>query len=464
MPTSRARWAAVGGAGIVLLLLAYANALDGPFQFDDWNVIVESPLVRSLPDWWAGMPGIRPLLKLSYALDHQFGHGALGFRLTNLALHAVNTALVFMLLRRLSSALLRPGQTDRAALIGAAIFALHPIQTEAVSYLSGRSTSLAALFALASLNAWLHARAGGARWWGWLASPMAFAAALACKEIALVVPLALVWAARLLPRDRALRPLPWWPHAFVLGAFLAAALALPRYRLLFDASLAARDPVSNLLTQTHAIVYLAGQFVRWDRLNADPALPVVQTLDANALAWLALLLAAAVWSAHGWWRKRIAGAALLWFLLWLLPTNSVLPRLDVANDRQVYLALVGPAWALGCLMAALRPPSLRLVLACVLIAALSLGTHLRNRVYASERAFWEDVTVKSPRNPRAHTNLGYALARDCEFGAAAAQWRTALALDPEQSKAAVNLALLRQGALPGVPERCALPAAPAGAR
>ena len=71
MPSSGARWAALGGAGIVVLLAAYANALNSPFQFDDWNVIVESPLVQSLGNWWAGMPGIRPLLKFSYALEHR---------------------------------------------------------------------------------------------------------------------------------------------------------------------------------------------------------------------------------------------------------------------------------------------------------------------------------------------------------------------------------------------------------
>ena len=70
---------------VLVVCLAYANALQASFQFDDWDVIVRDPRVQDLAAWWSSMPGMRPLLKLSYALNHASGAGVAGF-------HAVNVA------------------------------------------------------------------------------------------------------------------------------------------------------------------------------------------------------------------------------------------------------------------------------------------------------------------------------------------------------------------------------------
>ena len=79
---------------IATVALAYANALDGPFQFDDWNVIVDNPAVHSWATWWHFMPGIRPLLKATYTANWTSGFGTAGFHAVNVVLHAINALLV----------------------------------------------------------------------------------------------------------------------------------------------------------------------------------------------------------------------------------------------------------------------------------------------------------------------------------------------------------------------------------
>jgi hypothetical protein len=141
---------------------------------------------------------------------------------------------------------------------------------------------------------------------------------------------------------------------------------------------------------------------------------------------------------------------ILWFFVWLLPTNSLVPRLDVANDRQLYLPLIGPAWLFAGAMGTLgskRQKAFPLAAVLVVAAILIAATHARNRVYADEIVFWEDVTRKSPANGRAFNNLGYACALASRNVDAEAALRRALALDPADVRAAVNLRLLREGAL-----------------
>lgn len=447
---------AVAGGAIVVLVLAWANALQAGFQFDDWNVIVADPRVQSFAAWWASMPGIRPLLKLSYAANHELAPGALGFHAVNLAIHAVNALLVFALLSRW-----RTGEGNRrlfAAAVAALVFALHPVQTEAVTYASGRSASLAALLTLASLLTWIVGRERGRAAFHWLVSPLFFALALAVRETTAVLPLALLlWhytgGSTAGGGASALRATA--PHWLVLALAVVATLATPDYRPFFAASLAAREPVAQLLTQVNALGWLAGQLVRPDRLNADPMLPVATALSP-ALALRAAAIVAVIVLALARIRRRPAIAfAILWFFLWLAPTNSLLPRLDVANDRQLYLALLGPAWLAGLALEQLarRRRTLALGLGAIVVLALAASTAARNAVYRDEVRFWTDVTAKTPGNSRAWSNLGYAQALAGHTDEAERSFRRALAADARNTRAAVNLQLLRAGLLVERPER-----------
>jgi len=178
-----------------LLLLAgavavvYLNSFRGVFQFDDYNVIVDNGGVHTWGAFLAGLPrGIRPLLKFTYTLNWTSGLGLFGFHLVNVGLHAANAVMLFFLASRVGG----PSVSRFAALLPALLFAVHPVQTEAVTYISGRSVSLMAFFYLGSLLAYLRGRERGSRFLLYLASPFLFLLAAASKEVALTLPFALV--------------------------------------------------------------------------------------------------------------------------------------------------------------------------------------------------------------------------------------------------------------------------------
>jgi protein O-mannosyl-transferase len=211
----------------------------------------------------------------------------------------------------------------------------------------------------------------------------------------------------------------------------------------------------NLLAQGDAIAWLLGQLYRWDRLNADPALAVGAALDLVSMVsmgravLLALILVAAAWQ---WRSRRWLAFGVLWFFLWLAPTNSLLARLDLVNERQLYLALIGPAWLLGQGVVRLRSHGLVVVL--LLAMVLAGATALRNRVYVDEIAFWQDVVAKSPHNARAANNLGMALAAACQPLAAARAFDNAVRLAPDDTRARINRELLARNELPVMPPTC----------
>jgi hypothetical protein len=418
------------------VVAVYFSAVGGAFQFDDYLVIVDNAAVHGWAAWFDSMPGIRPLLKLSYTANWVAGLGLAGFHLFNIACHAANALMALALFRRW------PGAAGSgAALIAALIFTLHPVQTEAVTYISGRSVSLMATFYLAAFLAWLRASETGREHWRTVAAPLLFVAALATKETAWTLPFALLlweYARTGTWRAAATRLLPLW---LVLVAALAIMAGLPGYRRLVTFSLESRAPLDNLLTQIGGQFYLLQQWLL-PMPNIDPDLSVVTGLTpAVAMQSLLLtgLLAGGIYALR---RRPWLGLALLWFFLHLLPTNSLLPRLDVANDRQLYLAGLGPALIAAMALTCIRLRAVSHALTLAVLLMLATVTAWRNLDYRSERALWEATVSLSPHKARAWLNLGYACRLSGDLRAARAAYERALQIDPDYRQARINLRLL----------------------
>ena len=169
------------------MALVYGNSLQGGFHYDDVHSIVANPHIRHLD----GIPGYftslspfsadpqkgmyRPLLLVTYALDYFWsGYSTLVFHSTNLVLHLACSLLVWNIL-------LKIGFSTRTALVSSLLFALHPLATEPVNYVSSRSESLAALFLLGAFRFRLQQTAGSE----WLAL-FCFALGLLSKSIVMV--------------------------------------------------------------------------------------------------------------------------------------------------------------------------------------------------------------------------------------------------------------------------------------
>lgn len=434
---------------VIAVALAYANAFTASYQFDDFAAILANPATRTLGDWWRALPGIRPLLKLSYALAAEFGGGPMAAHATNIAIHALNACLLCALWRRWLPSLAPPlERADRAALLGALLFALHPAATEAVAYASGRSISLAASFALAAWLADDIARTQPSRRalaWG---GPALFALALAVRETALVVPLVPLlraWACGEPLRAEARR---LHRYALVLGAAAIAAVATPGYHVFFAVSLATREFAAQAMGQLLAHGYLLTHPLL-GRTNIDPDLRV-PTAWSPMLAGCALLLVALLAAMIGA-RRRAAWLAFAigWYVVQLAPANSLLPRLDLVNDRHLYLALAGPMLALACVFAHVaareRTRTLAYAAAFALCATSALATVRRNADYRSETALWQATVRDSPQKARAWLNLGYAYRLDGDAVRAAAAYRCALMLEPANAQAAIDLDLVAPG-------------------
>jgi tetratricopeptide (TPR) repeat protein len=134
----------------------------------------------------------------------------------------------------------------------------------------------------------------------------------------------------------------------------------------------------------------------------------------------------------------------LWASVFLLATNSLIPRLDVANDRQLYLPGLGLAWVAALVLE--RSGRAGPWILAVSVLALASLTARRNLDYRSEPALWRASLRANPGNPRAHNNLGWALQLAGDRAGAASCYRRALELDPSYPQARSNLdALERQG-------------------
>jgi tetratricopeptide (TPR) repeat protein len=423
----------------LLVCAAYVNALFGSFQFDDYKVIVDYPGVHSWQAWLDGVGhGIRPLLKLSYTLNWVTGLGAVGFHLVNGLIHLGSAWLVYRLAEEFLRCQHLHPSLEYVPLLTALLFAVHPIQTESVTYICGRSSSLMALFYLAGLLAYARGRSLDRKTQLYALTPALFVLALAVKETAVTFPaVLLLWELFCGGRFKASFRRQWPTWAVLFGAALFFLLHGSYLEEMQTSAELGKLP-GNVAKQLLAFAYLMRQWALPLWLNIDPDLPLVHDFS-DAAGSLAFSLGAGALVLACWRRRPWISFALLWAGLHLMALYLFLPRVDVANERQMYLASWPLFLALSIEMALwLRPLTFRLAATALLLALAGL-TVARNQVYANEITLWEDTAAKSPHKARVHNNLGYAYLLAERREEARREFATALQLDPQQIQSRFNL-------------------------
>ncbi|MCU1235514.1 MAG: Tetratricopeptide 2 repeat protein, partial [Candidatus Solibacter sp.] len=182
------QWLSAAIAGAILLFWAYAPAMHGPFVFDDTKQQYALPSAVDPLNTWIGP--VRPVLMLSYWTNYQLSRDdTFSFHMVNLLIHLVTSLLIFFIIRRLlewsnTAANLR----TLLAGFGAFLFLLHPLQTESVAYIAGRSESLCGMFGCASYAAFLYRREKAITWSSVALVVVLFGAAVLTKEQGVVLP------------------------------------------------------------------------------------------------------------------------------------------------------------------------------------------------------------------------------------------------------------------------------------
>lgn len=426
----------------VLIAGTYANSLSGTFQYDDGHSIVRNAHLRDLgnvpaffvdPSLFSGDADkrmYRPIVLTSLALNHALhGYSAVGYHLVNVVLHGIAVLLLWSVAGLFINA--------RRALLAGVLFALHPLASEPVNYISSRSELLLALFCLLAVYA--HVRSVQQRSAGWrVGAIVAVGLALLSKATAVMLaPILLaidLWAVGWCPRsagEAGRRHGGYWLAtilylAIVVGnGFVGGSLAAP-----------VRDFSTQWLTQLKAPAYYARLFIVPTPLSVEHAFSESANLSVTVLMAAALLgsLVWCVWAGRTRWRA--AWTTVVVTALVLLPT-SAMPLNVLVNERRVYLVLA--------VLAVLFAGSVRRVrgwpalLWVVLAASLTVQ---RNEVWATPVTLWEAAVEDGSRSYRVMMNLGQAYQQDGRKQEALAAYQEALRLDDRHGDVYNNLAVL----------------------
>ncbi len=456
---------------VAACVTSYWNSTAGVFVFDDVQHIVNNAQIRTVwPPWISMANSSRPVVSWSLAINYMIGGGdPWGYHAVNISIHSAAALCLFGLIRRtlLTSKRLEAWRlrSDAIALPVALLWALHPIQTQSVTYIIQRGESMMGLCYLALL--YCVARTGhddkgrckATFAWSLLTIALCFVG-MGCKAVMVTAPIVALLFERVFFATSlsALWRRRWWVFVGMMSAWSVLWVGGVIQGLQPSASPAARVGFGNVdvspwhyaLTQAGVVLhYLLLAF--WpSSLCFDYAWPVVTSIR-EALVPASLLLAMLALVVVAWVRNPPIGFVSSVFFLLLSPTSSIVPIRDVAVEHRMYLPLVSPI-VLFVVFAAhvanrinTRNSALgsRVYVGLFLAISVALGvaTIQRNRTYHSAEALWTDVAGKRPDNARAWNNLGTIQARTGRLDQSEESLRTAIRLDPKNAEAHYNLGL-----------------------
>jgi tetratricopeptide (TPR) repeat protein len=499
---------------IIIALACYSNTFHVPFILDDESSIQLHTHVHGLANYfrdWAGynyLPN-RAFGYLTFALNYEFGQlNVQGYHLVNLAIHIITALLVYDLVNltfrttTLNLAENKPSHGRIFAFVVALLFVSHPIQTQAVTYITQRLTSLSTMLYLAALVCYLRwrlrqtditpAKRRIGLWWYCLALISAILA-MKTKEIAVTLPMVVLLI------ECSFFGIPKWKLLAKLSPLLMTLAIIPVTTVLkFDPIVkSVGGGIGAYLSDTQSNPYDIVRMTRWEYLftqfnvictylrllflpvnqHIDYDYPINQTLLAPralmALTLLLTILAAAVImfvkSRHTALLAppdpagtvnplfttatllRLAAFGIFWFFITLSVESSIIAIRDVIYEHRLYLPSYGfflTITALATIMlnkvASISPKVRQLTFIAVtgIIVALSIATYNRNAVWRDWITLWTDNVSKSPNKPRPHNILGIGYFYLENFDAAMQEYQKAIQLKPDFIEAYYNIGLV----------------------
>ena len=450
---------------VVATVAVYANSLHGPFVFDDVPSIVENPSIRNLfasgdaffPPHGRGLTVEgRPLINVSLALNYALGGTAVeGYHVLNIAVHALSVLLLFGIVRRSLMIFWSPAPDDSQAKVEAAwlgfvaalIWAVHPLQTESVTYVIQRAESIMGLCYLATLYGFIRGSKPGSSP-GWLVfSVMACVVGMAAKEVMISAPLiVLIYDRTFVTRSfgEALRRRPAYYAILWASAVILICLALGTGTRGGTAGFGINvRPTTYWATQFEAVTHYLKLALCPTNLVFDYGVSWVRDpweVVPYALFVTTLLVGVMV----SLWKRHPLGFLGAFVFCILAPTSLVPGNRQTLAEHRMYLPLAAiVVLVVLTIWRALRrfknPAAVGGVLALTLTASLGALTVERNEDYRSLLTLYRDTVAKRPQNAFARYNLGKLLAESGRAEEAIGEYRAAIRLAPDMVQAYYNL-------------------------
>lgn len=415
---------------IAIVFLVYFDSFNNLFVYDDFPFLVDNPAVKNLnpksvgsyftdkdtissskdlaKDVW------RPLVTLSFALDYKAWRLNAGlYHLENAILHSLDAILVYVLLFLVIG-------DGLAAFIGAVVFAIHPVQTSAVTWVSGRSNVLFLFFFLAALIAHIRNRQKGPSALYYGAGLIFFICALLSKEMAIILPAALIlydfyfYAGK--KRSEYIGY--YLPFFLITASYLAARFSVLGV-IAQQTDWWGGSIFTSVLMTLKALAGYIKLLIIPVNLHAEYFVEIPKSLaDRNLIMALVTLSLIAVlcWIFR---RKKRASFWALWFFIMLLPVYNIVPFKAVMAERFLYLPVIGFGAIIGMIFSKAESDlRMNATLRALVIGGISVMLIVygaisisRNIEWRDELSFYTYEALRSPTVAKAHYNLGYIYAK-----------------------------------------------------
>ncbi|MBI5211952.1 MAG: hypothetical protein HY957_01080 [Nitrospirae bacterium] len=455
---------------LILGFLVYSNTLTAPFEFDDKRTITDNPAIKGFrffknPSVLQEVDTYKEVKKffesryigyLFFAVNYKIhGLDVAGYHIFNITVHILNALLGYWLIiltfrTPFFNGLQEHKNGNLIAFFSAFIFVVHPIQTQAVTYISQRFASLATLFYLFSLIFYIKSRlmtVSGqgndqktryikfTKWGYYYGSVISAVLAMKTKEISFTLPMMIALYEFMFLYGNIKKRLAY------LTPILLTMLIIPLTLMSVKASLTGSGNIDEFELLSSPVIsrwdYLFTQFrviVTYIRLLF---LPINQNFDYDYLIYhsffalpvlssFLFLLSIVVFGIYLLYRSRrsvenkgylrLMSFGIFWFFITLAVESSIIPRADVIFEHRLYLSSIG--FIIAVIMLFLQAADafayrIRIIIPMLIIVviAFSVAAYARNAIWQDEVSLWKDTTDKSPNKVRTHYNLGAAYAK-----------------------------------------------------
>lgn len=443
-----------------LALFCYANSLRGGFVFDDANTIVYQKQLRNvvkISDIWDSYKS-RFIPYITFALNYKINQlNPFGYHLVNFAIHILNSLLVLylisLILRTPGRSKIKTKNNNFIPIIAAGIFVIHPIQSQAVNFISQRITLLVSLFYFLTLIFYLHYRLSNdlkTKTIYFCLSILSLVCSLLSKENAYTVTIVLLMTELILfsrnifsKRKLMIQFMPFILIPVIIFSLIYLRKSASPIKTIISLNMLDEVNITRsdyFLTELNVIRKYLTLLIFPISQNVDYDFPIAKSFFETSVLFSALIISALIYFAYSFRKKNpLFCFGILFFFSVLLIESTLIPIKDVIFEHRLYLPSFG--FILACLGISQNLKRRNLLILTILIMAFfSMLTIKRNRIWMSEYSLWKDTVAKSPKKPRVHYNLGVASFDTGQTEEAKMEFRNTIALDPEYSGAYRNLA------------------------